>query len=328
MKTNIILASIFLSSFSFGDTVERKLLDPDKAIEISVGTKTATTLQFPRSVRGIFGYGLTQGDAPGTYQYDHPNGARVMTLRNLMPDKEAFVTVLLGESDLYVLHLKPTATPPVAVHLLDPAASKEQWLARPVDAEEAKARRLIQSTDRLFNLLKLGKNERVFRAALPHLYKDAESRTVEFRHDDEFLATVVTEVHRFPSEDAIFIGGAVINSTDEVQFIDPASFEVRVGSRTYPVALVDCAETIPPKGSVPIHAILRGGAEGERANLSLKNEFRLVLPAYNSETEDPALTDELGLVVQPEGEPRIDPTLFDKQSTKNPIVQPENTSSK
>ena len=309
MKTNILLTSLLCCSFAFGDTVERKVLDPDKAIEISIGTKTATTLQFPRSVRGIFGYGLTQGDAPGTYQYDHPNGARVMTLRNLMADKETFVTVLLGESDLYVLHLKPTATPPVAVHLLDPAAAKEQWLARPIDAEEAKARKLIQSTDRLFNLLKLGKNERVFRAALPHLYKDTESRTVEFRHDDEFLATVVTELHRFPSEDATFIKGTVINSTDEVQFIDPGSFEVRVGSRTYPVALVDCTETIPPKGSVPIHAILRGGVEGERTNLSLKNEFRLVLPAYDNETDDPAWLDELGLVVQPEGESRIDARL-------------------
>ena len=217
MRPLLLLASLLFCQTAHAGTVERLLLDPDNAVEIAVGAKTATTLQFPRPVRGIFGYGLTQGNAPGTYHYDHPNGARVITLRNLMPDKETFVTVLLGEADLYVLHLKPATDPPVAVHLLDPNAAREQRFARPIDAEEAKARKLVHSTDRLFNLLKLGKNARVFRAALPHLYKDTESRTVEFRHDDDSMVTVVTTLHRFPSEDAIFIGGQVVNSTDEVQ---------------------------------------------------------------------------------------------------------------
>ena len=314
MKTFLILACLFVfSPFASGQPVQRLTLDPDKALEIPIGGKIATTLQFPSPVRGIFGYGLTEGDAPGTYQYAHPNGARVITLRNLMPDKETFVTVLLGEDRLFVLHLKHATDPPVAVHLLDPEVRLTSMLARPIDADEAKARKLVHDTDRLFNLLKLGKNERVFRAALPHLYKDAESRKVAFRHDDERLATVVKVLHRFPSEDAIFIGGEITNNTEESQFFDPGSFEVQVGKRSYPVALVDCVEEIRSKETVEVHVILRGGTEGERAHLSLKNEFRLVMPAYESWSDEPAVTDELGLIVQPPGEARIDPVLFGKQ---------------
>lgn len=42
-----------------------------------------------------------------------------------------------------------------------------------------KEKRLDYTSDKLFNLLKLARNERVFRAYLPHLYKDAESRQAE-----------------------------------------------------------------------------------------------------------------------------------------------------
>ena len=302
MKTILtILACAILAPISPGDTgpVQRLTLDGDKPIEIAVGAKAATTLQFPRPVQGIFGYGLTEGNAPGTYHYAHPAGSRLLALRNLLPGKETFVTVLLGEDDLFVLHLKPSDDPPVAVRLRDPVDEDALWRARPIDPEDVEARKLDHDTARLFNLLKLGKNERVFRAALPHLYKDVESCKVEFRHDDGAVATVVTELHRFPVEDVVFLSAQIENRTEEAQQFDPGSLQVMVGSRTYPVALVDSAAQIPAGGKIPLHVILRGGVEGERAHLSIKNEFRLIMPAYAPCTGDPALTDELGMVVEP-----------------------------
>ena len=282
-----------------GQSVQRLTLNPDKPIKIAIGSRIATTLQFPRAVRGLFGYGLTTGKEVGTYHYDHPQGSRLITLRNLMPDKETFVTVLLGEEDLYVLHLKPSGSPPVAVQLREPHADQEQWLARPIDSEEVEARKLSHDTERLFNLLKLGKNERVFRAALPHLSRDAESRRVEFRHDDGEVATVVTQLHRFPKEDAVFLSARIENKTETNQQFDPASLQVKVGSRTYPAALVDSAAEIPAKGKIPLHVIIRGGTEGERAHLSIKNEFRLIMPAYAPRTGDPSLADGWGQVIEP-----------------------------
>ena len=212
-----------------------------------------------------------------------------------MPGRATYVTVLLGEGDLYVLHFKPSATPPVAVRLREAHSDEGRWLARPIDAEEAEERKLTGGTDRLIQLLKLGKNARVFRAALPHLYRDVESRSVEVVHDDGEVATVVTKLHRFPSNDAVFLEARIENKTEEALQFDPGSLQVRVGSHTYPAALVDSAAQVPAGGTIPVHLIVRGGANGERAHLSIKNEFRLLMPAYESPDALPPGDNELEL---------------------------------
>ena len=104
---------------------------------------------------------------------------------------------------------------------------------------------------------------------------------------------------------------------------------MQVGKRTYPVALVDAANIVPPASKVPFHVILRGGVEGERAHLSIKNEFRVVMPSYSESTDDPALTDTLGLVIGPPGEPRIDASLFgDPAPSAIAVTQSEGEGSK
>ncbi len=303
MKLNTTLAcllKIALTALAVSAApVEHVVLDHDKPVVISIGARSATTLQFPRPIRGIFGYGLTKGDAPGTYHYVHPEGSRLLALRNVMPDKETHVSVLLGQSDLFVLHLKPGLDPPLAVHLRNPDDLVRQRQARQVSADALEERRLDPQTSRLFNLLKLGKNERTFRIAVPHLYQNVESREVDYRRDDGEVETLVSKIHRFPEEDATFLHATIENKTESALQFHPGSLEVSVGKRTYPVALVDSSSIIPAKGKIPLHVIVRGGVEGERAHLSIKNEFRLVMPASGPCLDDPGLIDALGTVLEP-----------------------------
>ena len=294
LPTFLAVLTVSLASAS---PIERAILTREQPVEIQVGSKTATTLQFPRPIQGVIGFGLTTGDAPGTYHYTHPSGSRLLTLRNLLPDNDTFVTVLLGHDDLFVLHLKPSPSPPVTIELLEADDLQRKQLAKTIGSEEAEDRKIDRSTASLFNLLKLGRNARVFRAALPHLYQDVETKKVEFRSDDDHVETVVTEIHRFPSEDAIFLGGTIGNKTTETQYFDPGALEVGVGKRTYPVTLADVAAEIPAGGKVPFHVLIQGGVEGERAHLSIKNEFRLVMPEYATCTVDPALVNAPGLVI-------------------------------
>ena len=279
--------------------VELRHLDKTNPTEIPVGTKTVTTLQFPRPIQGLMGYGLTTGNEPGTYQYTHPPGSRILTLRNLMPDKTTAITVLLGQDDLYVLQLKPANAPPSVIHLVEEGTIQARRQARPIDLEEINARKLEPGVDRLFNLLKLGRNERVFRTALPHLYKEVESRQVEFREDDNQIATVVTEVHRFPSEDAVFLACEIHNQTDAAHFFAPSDLQIRVGKRVYQSTLVDSAPVVDAHSSIPVHVILRGGVGNERVHLSVENEFRLVMPAYKTCSDDLSNTLAIGTVLEP-----------------------------
>jgi hypothetical protein len=43
--------------------------------------------------------------------------------------------------------------------------------------------------------------------------------------------------------------------------------------------LLDCLRPIPANATVPIDVVIQGDIDGGRANLSIQNEFRIILPA-------------------------------------------------
>lgn len=254
-------------------------LSTREPIPISIGTTQATILQFPRKITGLLGYGLTEGKEPGSYHYAHPKDSKILSLRNLMPGKEADIGVLLGQ-DLFLFHLKPDAKAPTAIRFLD-TKPRRAPKSRKVSAAKIEGQQLDYATEKLLQVLKLARNQHVFQAYLPQFYKDAESRQAELRYDDGKLASVIRQLHRFPKEDALVLLGEIENRLDYPIRIDPSSFEVRVGERVYPAVLVDAPESIPTKGKVAAHVLVKGDAEGNRAHLSIKNDFRLIVSDYH-----------------------------------------------
>ncbi|MEN9021745.1 MAG: hypothetical protein ABF370_14700, partial [Verrucomicrobiales bacterium] len=80
----------------------------------------------------------------------------------------------------------------------------------------------------------------------------------------------------------------------------------------YPVVLVDSPEMVPASGKVAAHVIVKGDTEGNRANLSIKNDFRLVLSDY-CRYEEP----------DPEWGGYIDTSLFAEPSPSAVVSQEE-----
>ncbi len=277
MRTITLWLALTLGVADAAEIPVRKL-DARQPVVVSIGTKQATILAFPRQVNGLLGYGLSNGTEPGSYHYAHPKDSRILSLRCVDPGKEANIGVVLGR-DLFLLHLKPNEKAPPAIRFVE-GKRQGQLKAHKISKSAIDAKRLDYSTDKLLNLLKLARNERVFSAYLPDLYKDAESRKAELTYDDDHTATVIRQLYRFPKEDAVVLLGEIHNRLDYPIRIDPASSEVRVGQRVYPVALVDAPEMVPASGKVAAHVIVKGDTEGNRANLSIKNEFRLVLSDY------------------------------------------------
>ena len=288
MKRILLCLTLSLSC-SLAQKIPEVPLSRDHPIVVGIGTEHATILEFPSTITGLLGYGLSDGTEPGDYHYAHPKESHLLSLRNVRPGKEANVSVLLGR-ELVSLRLVPNKAAPQTIRFLDADASRGPK-ARRISAVGVKEKRLDYASDKLFNLLKLARNERVFRAYRPHLYKDAESRQAELIYDDENTATVIRQLHRFPKEDVLVLIGDIENRLDYPIQIDPASFEVRVSKRVYPVALVDAPEVVPAGASAPVHLIVKGDSEGNRANLSIKNDFRIILSDYcRYEEPDPQLT--------------------------------------
>jgi hypothetical protein len=276
MRTITLWLALLLGVTEAQEIPVMKLTD-GKPLTIKIGTKQATILQFPRKITGLLGYGLTDGKEPGSYHYAHPKNSALLSLRNLTPGKEADVGIILGE-DLVLLHLKPDANAPAAVRFIE--SDQRRLKPRKISAAGLQDKQLDYNTEKLLQLLKLARNERVFQAYLPHLYQDAESREAELIYDDGNVASIIRRLYRFPKEDALVLIGAIQNRFDYPIQVDPGSFEVRVGKRVYPAVLVDASEMVPANSSLPVHLIIKGDAEGNRANLAIKNDFRLVHSDY------------------------------------------------
>jgi hypothetical protein len=58
---------------------------------------------------------------------------------------------------------------------------------------------------------------------------------------------------------------------------DGRAATVEVNNEIHPVELLDCLRPIPVGATVPIVAVIEGDVDGTRANLSIQNEFRILV---------------------------------------------------
>ena len=278
MKTAILISMLAVASaalaISDDQRIRREILDPDRVIEVPVGQRHATVLSFPGVVRGVIGYGLTDGKSPGTYQFEAPGGGNVVTLRNLMPDKDCYASVLMDQ-DLYVFHLQPSENPVIALHL-----AKDDPSLKPmpeIGVAEVAAQRLDYSDTKLVQLLRKARDRPVWEKSQPQWYESAEFRKVNLRTDQGGLEPRIEEVHRFPEDDAIVLLGRVENKTAGPLEVVPLEIHVRVGERVLPCQLVDFSGVVPGGSSTPFALVLMGDSEGSRLGLSIENDFRVIL---------------------------------------------------
>ena len=57
----------------------------------------------------------------------------------------------------------------------------------------------------------------------------------------------------------------------------PDSFTVRAGNRLYPQSISDADGTVPPRGRSIVYFAVTGTPDGGRNNLSLKNDFTVLI---------------------------------------------------
>jgi len=62
----------------------------------------------------------------------------------------------------------------------------------------------------------------------------------------------------------------------------PDSFALRAGNRLYPQSLSDADGTVPPKGQSIVYFAVTGTPDGGRNNLSLKNQFTVLVNRLSS----------------------------------------------
>ncbi|MBL9167499.1 MAG: hypothetical protein JNN07_07130, partial [Verrucomicrobiales bacterium] len=70
----------------------------------------------------------------------------------------------------------------------------------------------------------------------------------------------------------------------------PDSFTIRAGNRVYHQSISDASGGVPPKGQSIVYFAVSGTPDGGRNELSLKNEFTVLLTRLSFPSPPPAST--------------------------------------
>jgi hypothetical protein len=96
-------------------------------------------------------------------------------------------------------------------------------------------------------------------------------------------AVRIEEAFRFNPEDTLIFRVTLTNETAQLLRYRPDGFSLRVGERIYPQSISDAAGTIPPNGIAPAYFAVTGTPDGGRNDISLKNNFIVILDAFPDE---------------------------------------------
>jgi hypothetical protein len=279
-------ASVLLLSAVMGQaqTIATRVLFRDQPIKIALSPLITTTLIFPSPLAGTFGLGLVSGggQSGGSIQLEHPAGSNILVFHALTEQAHTFATIVM-EGMLYTLELKATEQPDVSVTMVKAGAGAPGTpdVKEPVEVtpDQIKEARIKYDPELLVGFLRRAHDAVALKSLYPSLYEKYSVRSANYTSDSGAAKTTVLKIHRFSKDDAIVLEGTVTNETEAPMAFDGRAATVQVANLTEPVKLLDCLRPIPPGATVPIDVVIQGDIDGGRADLSINNEMRIMLPS-------------------------------------------------
>lgn len=253
-------------------------LDEHRVYPVAVSDDRVTTISFPGPISAIEAVGVTvDGRTPGMFQIAHAKGSYFFSVRALV--KKAVTNVnVRWNNETYVLELFETNEPVYSVIF----AYADDQVSRPAP--------VTVTPERLLALLDKAKAFPLLKAFHPEAVADAGYINYASKPqimDYKTYAIRIDEVFRFNPEDTLVFRVTLTNKTSQVLQYRPDGFSLRVGGRIYPQSISDANGVIPPCGTVPAYFAVTGTPDGGRNDISLKNEFIVIvqaIPVATSET--------------------------------------------
>ena len=112
---------------------------------------------------------------------------------------------------------------------------------------------------------------------------------------------------RFNSEDTLVFHVTLKNKSDrEIRYL-PESFAVRVGNRLYYQSISDAPGVLPAEAASMVYFAVTGTPDGGRNELSLKNDFEVLVTRTSPLPPVIAVTNAPAVPVQPVHSPKGQP---------------------
>jgi hypothetical protein len=292
---------LLAATVAFADSpeaIQRITLDERVIVTVPVATNHVTTISFPGPIAAIDAVGVTaDGKTPGQFQLAHTKGSSFVSVRALAR-KAATNLNIRWNKRTYVFEVVESDTPVLALNLEDQAA-----------AETVQPAPLVTPT-RLLALLDKAKAFQLLKKQQPEAVADAAARTfgdgpqVTDFNDYEIR---VEEVFRFNVEDTLVFHVTLRNKSDnEIRYL-PESFVVRVGNRLYYQSISDAPGVLPPCAASTVYFAITGTPDGGRNELSLKNEFSVLVTRTSPPPPVPVVTNAPAVPFKPIRSPKGQP---------------------
>jgi hypothetical protein len=267
-QISLLLLAVTVAFADPPEAIQRVTLDECVVVTVPVATNRVTTISFPGPIAAIDAVGVTaDGKTPGQFQLAHTKGSSFVSVRALAR-KAATNLNIRWNKRTYVFELVESDAPVLSLNLEDRTATETSQPAPTVTPT-----RLLALLDKAkaFPLLKKQHREAV---------ADAEARTFGDKPrvtDFNDYEIRIEEVFRFNAEDTLIFHVTLRNkSGSEIRYL-PESFAVRVGNRLYYQSISDAPGVLPPKAASTVYFAITGTPDGGRNELSLKNEFTILV---------------------------------------------------
>ncbi len=273
-----VIASLTLAAQSH--PIQQLWLDDRVAVSVPVATNRVTTISFPSPIDAIDGAGITvDGKTPGLFQLAHAKGSAFLSVRAIFPKASANLNIRWNDHT-YVFELIESNAPILSLNMA----------ALPTPEETGAGRAPEVSPLKLLSLLDKAKAFPLLKAQQPESVTDAGFTTYDGKplvSDFNDYQIQIEASFRFNAEDTLVFRVSITNEADAPLIYQPDSFTLRAGNRIYPQSISDASGTVPPKGQSIVYFAVTGTPDGGRNNLSLKNQFTVLVNRLSPPTPPP-----------------------------------------
>ncbi|MEO8350130.1 MAG: hypothetical protein ABI680_00275 [Chthoniobacteraceae bacterium] len=242
-------------------------LDEHNVYTVPVSAGRITTISFPGPISAIDA-ALVSTDAKhaGLFQISHTPGAYFLSCKSLVKNGQTNLNVRWNNKT-YVLELQDSATPVLSL-IFRVSAEKD---GRRIGSVTPAVLLGLLDKAKAYPLLAQSHPDAV--EGVEHVNFGDKPQVMDF---DSFEIRL-EEVFRFDPQDTLVFRVTLRNKSDESISYEPQSVSVRVGERVYHQSIGDASGVMPPKSDSPAYFAVTGTPSGGRNELSIKNEFKVLL---------------------------------------------------
>ena len=266
-----LAAACLLANSAPGETavacIKQFPLDERTVYEIAIGRDVPTTLMFPSALTAIEGANVTtSAETTAPVMLAYTPGQNFLSVRALEKGAKGAINIVWKQRT-FVIRLSEGAEPfgSVSFFYEDIFAGHSRTLQKRVSPEV------------IVGLLDRAKAFGLTQQQYPEVVQQIEHVTPGNVCYYRGFRVTVDEVFRFDPEDTLVFKLRFANDSSSPIYYQPQRLAARVGVNVYYPSIADASGIVPPKAVTTAYFAITGSAAGGRANLSVKNNFSIVV---------------------------------------------------